>query len=451
MCKPLFGTGSVVNMDNYYTSPEVAVALRKKDVFIRGTCRTNRLGFPEAVKITNSEANNQSRGLFKKVIDTTNHIAAYGWIDGNPVHFITTADGTTTTEVKRRVGKKIERIKAPIAIKRYNQNMHAVDRHDQLRETFSLSKRHGFKKYYCKVAMGLLDMAVVNAWLHFKLVHKDWGKRKSGRYEFITSIANAFVQTDWNEFSYSEWERENERVFRSLVESDGDSGEAQQENEIGTDSIVGVVHSEHPACQPLSVAPFLGENRKKKTGFCCQVCNFEGRGKGKVRSVVICLCHRIRLCTVTRTRTTQVSENSSWMAPEGLSCWFKAHSFYIPNGLFSNKVQPITDDEIAKLENGQMIKFQCVRTGSELYKMKHLENGTTARKKSLGRPKKSRVVDNAERKIDDDYEEAEEDEEKEDESFKTAESGGELQGSTLTFNDSASANSEGPNINQGWI
>ena len=83
--------------------------------------------------------------------------------------------------------------------------------------------------------------------------------------------------------------------------------------------------------------------------------------------------------------------------------------------------------------------------------MKHLENGTTARKKSRGRPKKTRVVDNAERKIDDDYEEAEEDEEKEDESFKTAESGGELQGSTLTFNDSASANSEGPNINQGWI
>ena len=112
MCKPLFGTGSVVNMDNYYTSPEVAVALRKKDVFIRGTCRTNRLGFPEAVKITNSEANNQSHGLFKKVIDTTNHIAAYGLIDGNPVHFMTTADGTTTTEVKRRIGKKVERIKA---------------------------------------------------------------------------------------------------------------------------------------------------------------------------------------------------------------------------------------------------------------------------------------------------------------------------------------------------
>ena len=50
-------------------------------------------------------------------------------------------------------------------------------------------------------------------------------------------------------------------------------------------------------------------------------------------------------------------------------------------------------------------------------------------------------VSNAKRKNDKDYEEDEEDEEKkEEESFKTAESaGGKLQGSTLTFNDSASA------------
>ena len=69
MCKPLFGSGSVVNMDNYYTSPEAAVALMKQDVFIRGYCRTNRLGFPAAVRYTPAEASNQSRGAIKKVID----------------------------------------------------------------------------------------------------------------------------------------------------------------------------------------------------------------------------------------------------------------------------------------------------------------------------------------------------------------------------------------------
>ena len=81
----------------------------------------------------------------------------------------------------------MEKVKAPVGIKKYNNNMHAVDRHDQLRETFSLAKRHGFKKYYQKVAMGLLDMAAVNAWLHFKLVHKDLCEKKSARrFEFRT-------------------------------------------------------------------------------------------------------------------------------------------------------------------------------------------------------------------------------------------------------------------------
>jgi hypothetical protein len=35
MCKPLFDTGRVVNMDNYYTSPEAAVELKKKSIYER--------------------------------------------------------------------------------------------------------------------------------------------------------------------------------------------------------------------------------------------------------------------------------------------------------------------------------------------------------------------------------------------------------------------------------
>ena len=393
------------------------------------------MGFPESVRITNTEANNQSRGLFKKMVDAKNHIAAYGWIDGNPVHFLTTADGTTTTEVKRRIGKKVERIKAPIAIKRYNQNMHAVDRHDQLRDTFSLAKRHGFKKYYCKVAMGLLDMALVNAWLHFKLVHKEWGARKSGRYDFMNSMANALLQTDWNEFSYTEWARENERIFRSLV--DGGNGEAQEAEFLETPESGEMVQSEHAACQPLSVTRFLGAKRKKKTGLGCQVCNFEGRGKGIVRSVVICLCHRIRLCTDSRISTdTQGLSDTTWCAPDGESCWFKAHSFYIPKGLFADNVRPITADEVSRLNDGKTIKFQCVRTGSDLYQKKHLAFGTGGRKKpcrrrskkiGAGRKKSADKNDEDTNDIDDedgdDGEEDEEEEEEEDKSFETAKSG----------------------------
>ena len=60
---------------------------------------------------------------------------------GNPVHFLTTADGTSTSAVNRRVGRERISVRAPIGIKNYNKGMQAVDRHDQLRERFSFKNR----------------------------------------------------------------------------------------------------------------------------------------------------------------------------------------------------------------------------------------------------------------------------------------------------------------------
>ena len=46
MCRPLQGSGRTVNMDNYYTSPEIAVQLREMDISMRGTVHKDRYGFP---------------------------------------------------------------------------------------------------------------------------------------------------------------------------------------------------------------------------------------------------------------------------------------------------------------------------------------------------------------------------------------------------------------------
>ena len=397
MCKPLFGSGAVVNMDNYYTSPEVAVALKNNGVYIRGTCRTNRLGFPVAVRFTNAEANSQGRGRIKRVVDIKNHLAAYGWVDGNPVHFLTSADGTATTDVKRRISRNIEKVRAPVGIKRYNQNMHAVDRHDQLRETFSLSKRHGFKKYYHKVAMGLFDMAVVNAWLHFKLVHKEHCRQKSARYDFIYKLANSLLQTDWQEYGNTETAQLGDDIFRSLV---GDGDETGEDNSQNVDGNLGWLETDHPRCQPLLVSGFLGQRRERKTGLSCQVCAFEGRGEGSLRSVVICLCHRLCLCTVARVNKDSDSTlEYSWRAPEGTSCWYKAHSFYIPQGLFADNVTPMSTDEVSKLTEGKTIRFQCVKTGCHLFKKKHLAYaGTGGREPIAARKKRKPKATNSGRK-----------------------------------------------------
>ena len=393
MCKPLYETGSIVNMENYYTSPEVAVALRKKGVFMRGTCRANRLGFPSAARFTNTEAKNLGRGAIKRMIDTRNELAAYGWVDGNPVHFLTSADGTATSTVNRRIGRETKKVRAPIAIRRYNNNMHAVDRHDQLRDTYSLSKRHGFKKYYHKIAMVLIDMVVVNAWIHYRLVHQEACKKRTARCEFMNSLADAFLKTDWNTYNSSESAKENEKLFRSFIDGDAGGATGEEAGSVDDSELVGMMDCETGCsgdfCHPVSITDYLQMRRTKKKGLSCQVCAFEGRGKQKIRNVVICLRHRLRLCTGThKPDGEEDGADCSWRAPEA-SCWRKAHSYYIPNGLFLDNVTPMTTRELEiGMQPGKALKFQCVRTGCSLYKKKHESFGTTARNHQRGGKKK---------------------------------------------------------------
>ena len=114
MCAPLFGSGRIVNMDNYYTSPVLAYQLAQKKVYMRGTCRMNRKGFPTGISFTSLEKKNWERGTMKGMIERRKRIAAFGWLDGNPVHFITTADGNAATTVYRRVGRERRQIEAPV-------------------------------------------------------------------------------------------------------------------------------------------------------------------------------------------------------------------------------------------------------------------------------------------------------------------------------------------------
>jgi hypothetical protein len=223
MCPSLYYTGWVANMDNYYTSPQVAVALAERKVYIRGTCRANRAGFPPAMQYSRTEAAKVERGTHKMVSDENYGIACYGWIDGNrnTVHFLTSADGMATNEVSRRVGWCDKKVQAPICIKRYNHGMQAVDRHDQLvRQTFSLASRHGFKKYYVQIMLGLMDMALVNAYIHYKLVNEENSTKDSARYEFMESLANALLTTDCDNFANSGSGMSNDSIFEAIVQQD---------------------------------------------------------------------------------------------------------------------------------------------------------------------------------------------------------------------------------------
>jgi hypothetical protein len=163
MCKMLIGSGTTVNMDNYYTSTITAMKLLKQKKYCCGTIQSNRKFVPKSILFTSSEANVLPRGFCRSVVNPDHNIIAVGWLGNKAVDFISTADTTSSRVVKRRVPNKKVEIPAPEVVCKYNKYMGGVDKHDKLRSTFSLCKQHKFKKYYVKLLLFLLDVALTNS------------------------------------------------------------------------------------------------------------------------------------------------------------------------------------------------------------------------------------------------------------------------------------------------
>ena len=215
----LCDSGRAVNMDNCCTSPQVAGALAEREVHARGTRRRNRAGFPAAFQCSRTKAAKVERRTHKMVSDEKHGVAHDGWVDGNPVHFLASADGTVTDEASRRIGQCDKKVKAPICIKRHNHSMQTVDRHDQLQQTFSLASRCGFKMKHCmKIILGLMDMALANAWTHCELVSPEDCKKDAARHNFMDSLAKALLMTDWDNFAESESGISNDSVVEAVLQ-----------------------------------------------------------------------------------------------------------------------------------------------------------------------------------------------------------------------------------------
>ncbi|MGH7955149.1 MAG: hypothetical protein ACREOZ_04230, partial [Gloeomargaritales cyanobacterium] len=126
MVRPFEHKGHIINMDNYYTSPTAFIHLRSKGILARGTVRINRRHFPKSVIFSQQEARIMPRVSSKIAVNEQFRMTAAGWLDGNPVHLLSTADGSEIGTVTRRTGGRQQDVSAPVLVKRYNKAMQAV-------------------------------------------------------------------------------------------------------------------------------------------------------------------------------------------------------------------------------------------------------------------------------------------------------------------------------------
>lgn len=373
MCRKYYGTGRIINMDNLYSSPEVFIALKNNGLYARGTVRLNRKYLPKFIKYMRNDLKKIDRGSYEFASNIEYNMSMHCWHDSNPVHMLSSCDSTGVDVVKRQShGNKVT-ISCPVAVKKYNENMQAVDQFNGLISLFSLGESHTFTKYYKKIAMVLMDLVLVNAYLHRKIHHEQEEtpkpKKKLDRKEFMENLIDALINIDWADMVREhQVEKSKGNVENWITENSDDGGSSSDENELFSDKVDYQIHQEamnvknSMICRAVTFdKSFAKENliKKPKSKFYCKVCIFEGRGNN-LRNSVFCSNHGIALCqtvnihpmrqTVFKIGSTKESyvQSSSikdweWLSPsqEKWTCWEKAHRYYIPNGLF--KVKDVID------------------------------------------------------------------------------------------------------------
>eukprot|EP00957_Ditylum_brightwellii_P110914 8459693-Ditylum_brightwellii.AAC.1 len=104
-------------MDNYHGGAEALIKSQENGVFACCTYRQNQKHCCPFVRMTAKGNWLYTRESYKIAANRHQEIVAYGWLDGNPVHLMSTADGAGLTYVKKQILSSKQLANAPKAIK----------------------------------------------------------------------------------------------------------------------------------------------------------------------------------------------------------------------------------------------------------------------------------------------------------------------------------------------
>lgn len=178
-------------MDNFFTSFNILHALQHNYIYAAGTIRVNRFVNPPFMN--DRDLKKMGRGTTFEVSSDMpdSNIGLVKWYDNKAVllgsNFI--ASGIRD-EVKRydKKEKTYITINRPEIVKRYNQSMGGVDKHDQLVSFFRTFIKS--KKWTMRMVTHAFDMTTVNSWLEYKMDHEhlNLDKKKNGFTAFQGAI-----------------------------------------------------------------------------------------------------------------------------------------------------------------------------------------------------------------------------------------------------------------------
>ncbi|KAB0790775.1 hypothetical protein PPYR_15415 [Photinus pyralis] len=176
--------------DNLFCSVPLLQELKQRKIWATGTLRGNRLSGAGECLMSEKDMKKQGRGTSSVVSTESGDITITKWMDSNAIHIGSTCAGVEPqSSVKRwsKPNKTTIEVNRPFSVKYYNKNMGGVDLLDQLLALYPLRRRN--KRWYIRIFMHFLDVAVINSWILYK---KD-GNSDMDLLEFKGSVGRTLI------------------------------------------------------------------------------------------------------------------------------------------------------------------------------------------------------------------------------------------------------------------
>jgi len=157
-----------VFMDNFFTSLPLMKRLAEEGIHTCGTFRSNRVGFPAALKDTgNVKQLKRGDAMFRYKGDTT----ALVWMDRKPVFVVSNAHSPIMESVRRKnKDGSVSLVNCPTIVADYNRYMGGVDLNDQLKSYYQYNRKS--RRWWLRLFFHLLDVTVVNAYILYLQVYR---------------------------------------------------------------------------------------------------------------------------------------------------------------------------------------------------------------------------------------------------------------------------------------
>ncbi|KAG4045968.1 hypothetical protein PC123_g18637 [Phytophthora cactorum] len=199
----------LVVTDRFYTSVKLALKLLHRRMHITGTIQTKMAGYAKGVKtekkvktVNGVKELDPPSGTIKLAKNKQfPQITAAMWMDRNPVHMLSSGGSRKLVPINRRIRGEMQTLQAPELVRDYHRYTGGVDVYDQLRmQRYSVQLSYKTCKYYKALILGLVDMALVSAFIVFRHNKKVNGERPPKHYEFFETLMEQLIAVDAETF-----------------------------------------------------------------------------------------------------------------------------------------------------------------------------------------------------------------------------------------------------------